>query len=306
MLQQIRRHILDMLWQYYCQSTPSMQRILSHLAETESQPIVLDHVALIDLPGPATGIHSLRELFSLIGFREQGTGYLPDKQNDFLWMVEEAAHTKPVKSVLPQIVVADFRLEDMPKPIRTIIQKYASHATPIPFGAVKHAIKQAALGDKQALMTHFNCYLLERRWPLPSRFEWEVVNEYNQLLAWVLIYGCRPNHFAISIHHLTSFSDLNHFHQFIEAKHNIALSEEGGKIKGGSAHGIAQSSTAGIPQHVALEDGDIMLTTGFAEFVWRYPHQTLANPLQWGDYFTGFVATQANHVIESLYVQDAN
>lgn len=86
---------------------------------------------------------------------------------------------------------------------------------------------------------------------------------------------------------------------------NIQLNHEGGIIKGGRQAGIEQSSTAGKLQKIKLADGEIELPCGFVEFVWRFPHaHATAKPILWQDYFTGFIATHANRVIESLYIND--
>jgi hypothetical protein len=57
----------------------------------------------------------------------------------------------------------------------------------------------------------------------------------------------------------------------------------------------------GIIQEVNLADGVVHLPTDFVEFVWRFPLSVDNNGTQkWQDFFTGFIAQNANHVIESL------
>jgi hypothetical protein len=108
----------------------------------------------------------------------------------------------------------------------------------------------------------------------------------------------------LSVHLNNYFSDLESFHQFIENEAQLKLNSEGGVIKGGESKGIAQGSTVGITKTIALVDGEIQLPHGFVEFVWRYPRAEKIIPVLWGDYFTGFVAGNADRVIESLYSQD--
>jgi hypothetical protein len=149
-------------------------------------------------------------------------------------------------------------------------------------------------------------YLSGRTWPLPSTREFRTVHEFNELLAWVLIFGHKPNHFTLSVHLLSEFPDLSAFHRFIEEDLQLPLNNEGGIIKGRKESGIAQGSTVGNPQNVSLSDGDVELPLGFVEFVWRYPQPHLASkPIWWKDYFTGFVANHANRVIESLYIKES-
>lgn len=150
-------------------------------------------------------------------------------------------------------------------------------------------------------------YFAGRDWPLPQVNEFYTVKEFNELLAWVLIFGRQPNHFTLSVHLLDTFTHLADFHAFIVNEVKLELNSEGGIIKGGQAAGIAQGSTMAIPQTIALPDGEINLPTGFVEFVWRYKQTTRKEtptkqtPMRWKDYFTGFIAQHANHVIESLY-----
>jgi hypothetical protein len=84
----------------------------------------------------------------------------------------------------------------------------------------------------------------------------------------------------------------------------LTLNQEGGFIKGGPKIGIEQGSTNGIVQTIALADGHIQIPTNFVEFVWRYAHtKPQVQASLWQDYFTGFIPTHANKVIESLCIE---
>jgi hypothetical protein len=154
----------------------------------------------------------------------------------------------------------------------------------------------------QKTLHHFlQSYFQGREWQAPTVKDYLQVKEFNELLAWVLIFGRRPNHFTFSIHLLNDFLNLEKFNLFIEEQVKLSLSPEGGIIKGNKQAGIEQSSTVGWTQTVELADGFISIPTGFVEFVWRYPRDATQQPMLWNDFFTGFVADHANHVIESLY-----
>lgn len=304
MLKQLRQNIVQNLWQTYCQDSHDIQLINAAFAQKGISRYTLDHFAIIDLPGPHSGIHQLSQIFSAIGYAEQGKDYLADKQNDFLWMTETNCATQPAADVLPQVVVADFRLDELPVEINKIIYKYSSQAQPSPLHDIQLLSQRAASGDSEALAQCTNkmqAYLAGRDWALPTQKEFYTVREFNELLAWVLVFGRRPNHFTLSIHLLDQFNDLPHFHQFIENEAKLSLNQEGGIIKGGEKVGIAQGSTAGISQIISLADGDISIPTGFVEFVWRYPLASAQHPKLWNEYFTGFIAQHADGVIESLY-----
>lgn len=307
MLKQLRQNIVQQLWATYCSTSPQIRLIENALKQRGVQKIILDHFALIDLPGPNTGIPHLSQLFTTLGYAVRGQDYLAEKQNDFLWLAEIDSADHDARDVLPQIVVADFRLEEMPLDIKKIIEKYAQQSKAFSHTELKQLVSQVAAGDSRAetyAREKIITYFTGRDWPLPTVKEFHTVHEFNELLAWVLIFGRRPNHFTLSIHLLNHFAHLDDFHHFIDAL-SIPLNQDGGLIKGGETAGIAQSSTMGLPQIVKLSDGDIEIPTEFVEFVWRYP-RVLSDqkPKLWKDYFTGFIAQHADHVIESLYINE--
>jgi len=298
MLKTLRQQIIGKLWGQHYRHTPQLQLIAHALQQKNIVALPLDHFAIIDLPSPHSGRHLLKQLFSMIGYSVQGQDYLPDKQNDFSWMMENDSPQSIATEVLPQVVVADFRLAEMPDEIQKIINKYTRQTAPAPLKAIQASILN---NDIEKVIELFCAYLQGRDWSLPTVKEFYAVQEFNQLLAWVLIFGRKPNHFTLSIHLLNEFTNIAHFNQFIETDVGLALSHEGGVIKGGEKAGIAQSSTIDILQKVTLADGEIELPLGFVEFVYRYPVHASTEPRLWSDYFTGFVANHANRVIESLY-----
>lgn len=307
MLRPLRQHIIKSIWNKYHTDSLEMQNIHHALQHHNIHAQTLDHFAIIDLPSKSSGIPTLQHIFTSLGYQKRGSGYLPEKQNDFLWLAELDCEQWLAKDVLPQIVVADFRLEEMPTEIRHIIEKYTQYIKPAPLATIEQVALKAATGDHDAVLACTNqilSYLSGRDWPPPTLREYHLVKEFNELLAWVLVFGRRPNHFTLSIHHSKHFSSLSEFHHFIEEHTQLSLNYEGGAIKGGKSIGIEQGSTNGIIQTIALADGYIQIPTGFVEFIWRFSHtkpQTEAS--LWEDYFTGFIATHANKVIESLCVE---
>jgi len=305
MLRQLRQNILQALWTSYSLSSKDMQRITSAFKQKNISDFILDHFAIIDLPSPHSGISTLRHIFSQLGYRERGSDYLADKQNDFLWMAEIDCEHQPATTVLPQVVLADFRLDEMPATIRHIIYQYAKQTSKTAANDILASIKQVAEGDEHALIpcTHKMVnYFSGRDWRLPTVNEFNTVREFNELLAWVLVFGRKPNHFTLSIHLLNPFSHLADFHDFIERDVKLTLNQEGGVIKGGEKSGMAQSSTKGMPERIQLADGEITIPTGFVEFVWRYAKDAAnQHPVKWNEYFNDFIAKHADRVIESLY-----
>lgn len=307
-LHTLRKKIVQSLWQRYLHDTTQMQLVHSHFIK-QGLTLHLDHFALIDLPGPHSGIPIMEKIFALLGFHFRGQGYLPEKQNDFHWLAEDNIATLAPEEALPQIVIADFRLEEMPANIRHIITQYAEQATPFPFAETETLLNQAmsevttertteATTQLHQIFTH---YLAGRNWPLPTITEFKTVQQYNELLAWVLVFGRQPNHFTISTHLLTHYKNLDDFLTLIREELHLELNSEGGIIKGTKAQGLEQASTTGVRQTIALQDGAVSLPNGFIEFIWRFAQRQPA--ICCDDYFTGFIAANANRVIESLYTE---
>lgn len=305
MLKTIRQRIIHHLWENYKRRSAQMMHLEKILIDKGIHPLPLDHFAIIDLPSPHSGIPQLSRLFSLIGYVEQGRDYLPEKQNGFVWMTEMDSTEQIATNVLPQAVVADFCLDDLPQEIKIIIEKYARLTQALPEKELTMLVEKSSRGDLIAgnqlcqLIIH---YLSGRDWPLPTMNEYRIVQEWNELLAWVLLFGRKPNHFTLSIHLLDVFSDIHLFHDFIENEAKLISNKQGGAIKGSIEQGISQGSTQGTAEIFTLADGCVSIPGDFVEFVWRYPVNKIKTPVMWQDYFNGFIAKQATHVIESLFI----
>jgi|GEM_PF-724262 len=306
MLQAIRRSIVQTLWQRYLATNPPMQKICAALAAKSSEPLVLDHFAIIDLPSAQSGIQTLTQLFTLLGYQQKGQDYLASKQNDFCWLAEEGCEAMHAKDVLPQAVVADFRLDELPQPVRCIIEKYAAHTKACPFVEIEALLAHLDHPATAPRITQLiGTYLTGRDWPLPTVNEFRTVRDFNELLAWVLIFGRIPNHFTVSLHLLSGFTDIADFLCFIENNLHLPLNHEGGLIKGDISKGISQASTTDLLTKVTLQDGEIELPLNFVEFVWRHPKPHLTHtPERWDDYFPHFIGQHADRVIESLYLNE--
>lgn len=308
LLQWVRTELTKKLWINYKNTVTSITIIENKLKNFPHHKLLLDHYAIIDLPSTKTGLNILCQIFSSIGYEVQGRDYLAEKQNNFMWMAERCSIGKPVENTLPQVVVADFLLEELPINIRKVIEKLTKNIKATPLSEIQKLSEHAYLGDGNAakkLITILIKYFTERDRPLPTLREFKQVNEFNELLAWVLVFGRQPNHFAISIHLMKCFSSIREFNFFIKEKLKLPLHETGGAVKGSCEVGIEQSSTKGSIINVQIADGIISIPEQFIEFVWRYPNIKLKSDMKWNEYFTGFIALNANKVIESVYQKDS-
>ncbi len=304
MLNQVKRYIFNQLWKNYSAHVKEIKNIQHYMEVQFQEELIQDHFALIDLPGPHTGMEVLTYLFSYLGYEQRGQDYLAEKQNNFRWLSEEIKQDTLAIDALPQIVVADFRREALAPKVLKIIDYYAGFAQALNIDQLKFLHQRTLQQDKNAAaeLSYFILkYLQTRDWPLPTIKEYEIVKRQNELLAWVLVMGRQVNHFAWSIHLSKTFYQLKHFNNFLNSTLTISLNQKGGVIKGDRNKGIEQSSTQATITSVKLADGEIELADRFIEFVWRFPKKT-AHKRLWQDYFTGFVADNADHVVESLYL----
>lgn len=305
MLNHVKNYVLNQLWQNYSSHIIEIAIIQDHFKQCFQEDLTLDHFAIIDLPGPYTGMDTLSTLFSYLGYKTRGQDYLAEKQNNFRWLSDEINPETLAIDAAPQIVVSDFRREALAPQVLTIIDYYANFSQALDIEQLKFLHHHTLLQDEVAaneLSAFILSYLQSRDWPLPTLKEYEIVKSHNELLAWVLVMGRQVNHFAWGVHLSKGFSQLKLFNQFLSSTLKLSLNNKGGLIKGNIKKGIEQSSTQPIVKSIKLADGDIDLSDRFIEFVWRYPKKIGENRL-WHDYFTGFVADNANRVVESLYLK---
>lgn len=304
MLNHVKSRVFSQLWQIYTTDLTELSIIQRYMQQSFQEELKLDHLAIIDLPGPYTGMDTLSCLFSYLGYKVRGQDYLAEKQNNFRWLSEEVSSATLAVDALPQVVVADFRREALIPEVLKIIDYYAGFAKPLDTDHLEFLQQYILQQDQQAADEMSTCimnYLQQRDWPLPTMQEFEIVKNQNELLAWVLVMGRQVNHFAWAIHLSKNFNSLAAFNQCLFSCLNIPLNEKGGLIKGDVNKGIEQSASLPAVKSVKLADGFIDLPDRFIEFVWRHPTKTGKRAL-WHDYFTGFVADNADRVVESLYL----
>jgi Domain of unknown function (DUF1338) len=291
MLAHVRKLLIEKLWANFATSIPNYSNLLN------CQDPVLDHLAIIDLPSHYSGIPVLQKIFDALGFVQQGSGYLPDKVNDFIWMMPEDNPAKLAKASMPQVVLADFRLNLLSPNAQRILEKFTTDIAPFDFELLDQYLLKLPKSTNNIVDMVYD-YINSRPQTLPTMAEYNYIKNENQLIAWALLFGRKINHFGISVHHLANVKNLQSFNQYL-SKAGVELNAQGGEIKGSQSVGIEQASSFGRKLTVVLDGGKIEARDCFLEFVWRYP--TKQKPSLWSDYFTGFIPYNANSVIESLY-----
>lgn len=302
-----RRQLIELLWKRFKGQLETAEALEEDLND-QAMGVALDHLAIIDLPSPQSGIPVLERIFSTLGFVKTGKGLVKDKANEFIWMEEEGARESVEGEPLPQIVLADFRVSNLSPAVSKVVERLTKNLPQAPFAKIEAAAKRARGGEFSAvgeIVKVVSDYLTRRDHLLPTKQELELVRQENELLAWVMVFGREVNHFGVSAHHLHAFPDLESFTNYIEADLGFDIVERGGKrIRGSRAQGIQQSATTSEELVVELEGGQVTLPNRFIELVWRFPSAGLA-PELWSSYFRGFATENSDTVIESLYKQPA-
>jgi hypothetical protein len=291
----IQEKLTYKLWEYFKKLYWQQQLI------PDGYEIILDHFAIIDIPSANSGIKTLEKIFTKLGYIRRGEGYLETKQNAFIWMGTANMLKEKYINSLPQLVLADFSLENLSTPLQEIVNKYACNITPFPFSYLDDLLAEVKDSNTPAIEKIvellFN-YLTNRTWPKPSLEEYQIVHRENELLSWVIACGRTINHFGICINNITQFNSFAEYTKYL-LENNISLNECGGIIKGSRALGLEQAATVGNNMLIQLSNGEILLPSPFIEFIWRHPLND--SPKLIGDYYTNFLPANANNIIESVY-----
>src|ERR1043165_233097 len=187
MLNRVKDYVFSQLWQNYSIHLDELSAIQNHIKKHFQEELILDHFALIDLPGPHTGMDTLSHLFSYLGYKVRGQDYLAEKQNNFRWLSEEISSETLAIDASPQIVVADFRREALAPQILTIVDHYAGFSQALDTEQLKFLRHRTLQHDEMAafeLSSYILNYLQSRHWPLPTIKEYAIVKSHNELLAW--------------------------------------------------------------------------------------------------------------------------
>lgn len=291
----LQQALIKRLWDGYIVSIPSFSTIFPE----DIQPS-LDHFAIIDLQSEHFGISGMRLIFEKLGFKKAGCGYLPTKQNDFIWMTSDESYNATPQDSLPQVVLADFRHHELSEKAEAILNKYAAYASPIDHKKLDSVIEQAMRDTNKidAAVDYIESILISRDWPEPSLEDYNVIKVENPLIAWVLLFGRKVNHFGFGIYTTGEYDSIYSFTRKLRDELGLPINIESGMIKGSQSTGIEQSSTMGDVIYEQIGGQTIQTHDSFMEFVWRHPLS--AKPKFMRDYHNGFVAENANNIIESL------
>jgi hypothetical protein len=128
-------------------------------------------------------------------------------------------------------------------------------------------------------------------WAPPQYADYERLSNESEYAGWLAALGLRPNHFTVSINHLSTLRNVEDVLAFVESTGH-RINTAGGRVKGTRADLLEQGSTLADRVSVSFADGVYVIPTCYYEFALRYPDRD-------GRLYEGFVPTSANRIFES-------
>ncbi len=247
-----------------------------------------DHIAFRTMGAPHLGIRSFEKIFLHYGYEKREPYTFPAKKLDALWY-------SPPEPRYPRIFVSELRVGDLSPETRRIITSYTDEVASDPVDALD-------LDDAAAV----DAFLHRALWRLPTRTDYERLQEESEYAAWVIYNRYYLNHFTVSVHNLpTGYSTVADFNRFLEG-HGFRLNDAGGKIKTSPDGGLLQSSTVAEMIEATFAGGETRSISGsYVEFAERrvlpqyrdLPREQIGREHR----RDGFEAGNADKIFESTY-----
>ncbi|WP_422468975.1 DUF1338 domain-containing protein [Endozoicomonas sp. ALC013] len=261
------QQLLDAMWQDYLALTPDAKPIHQLFADLNHGQVINDHIALRTYNLEKVALNNLA-----LPFVE--TGYQPVDDYQFPTKKLYARYFQHPDKTLPKVFISELKVEELPDNCQEIIYDLV---TQVP----------------EATVAHQNFCYSGRPWSLTSD-QYETLAVESEYASWVAAHGFRPNHFTVSINHLSSHPDIQSVNQLLLDK-GYDMNTSGGLIKGSPDVLLEQSSTLAKAVDVTFDDTTMKVPGCYYEFARRYP---MAN----GQLYQGFVAASADKIFESTDV----
>ena len=251
------------LWKEYSQVNKDVNKIKTYFESLEGKEIFNDHIALRTLKSDKIGIDQLGDIFVKLGYEKKDNYIFKEKKLN-------AYYYSHPSGKYPKVFISELEFENL--------SKYAQD-------------------EANKLLSYFDDNIKDESF-LYSKRTWDASYEtYNKLykeseyLAWFYTFGFIPNHFTVSINHLTKFQTLEDLNKSLE-KEGYILNSSGGKIKGSEELKLEQSSTMADKIKIKFIEGEYEVPSCYFEFALRYKEES-------GQLYQGFVSSSADKIFES-------
>lgn len=257
--------IFNRLWKDYSTQNPSVNKIYNLLKE-EGEHVVNDHIAFRTLDLPEMNIGVLAEPFVKHGYVPKGEYEFPEKH---LF----AKHFElPGDKNSPRIFISQLVLGDCSPSIRDTFND-----------VFKNAERKKFKPDEIIFAGQIFSPL--------SYTVYDKLRKGSEYAAWFYVFGCRANHFTISVNALKKYNTIASLNEFLKSR-GFMLNSAGGEIKGTPQELLQQSSTMADLVRVNFIEGDYEVPSCYYEFAQRYPDEN-------GELYSGFIAKSADKIFES-------
>ena len=256
--------LLDAMWQDYLALTPDAKPIHQLFADLNQGIVVNDHIALRTFNVAKVSLDKIAKPFL-------DAGYQPVDDYQFPAKKLYAKYYQHPEETLPKVFISELKVEELPIDCQDIIKALVSQVS-------EESVSQQGF-----------CYS-GRPWNV-TKAQYQTLADESEYASWLAAHGFRPNHFTVSINHLSSHSDIQSINQLLLDK-GYAMNISGGLIKGSPDVLLEQSSTLAKEIEVSFTDGIIKLPGCYYEFALRYPMPN-------GQLYQGFVAASADKIFES-------
>jgi hypothetical protein len=254
--------LLEKLWGEYVSIVPTVEKVNGILLKN-NENIINDHIALRTFSHEKLGINIFEEYF-------KNFGYIKCNNYDFTEKKLNAIHLENTKdSSLPKIFISELRYKELSKKAVDIIDREISKITDF---------------DVSNLFFKNNYFSI-------SSVEYDSLYRESEYAAWLCSLGHRPNHFTISVNHLSSIDSLLELNSILK-ENGILLNTSGGEVKGSADVFLEQSSTMADKVDFQFNDEFRSIPSCYYEFAYRHKLPT-------GELYQGFVTKSADKIFES-------
>ena len=249
--------LLNEMWENYISYTPSAKKISKLFGEE----VVNDHIAFRTLNLEQYNIFKQAEYLQQFDYKVSGEYHFEQKKLN-------AIHLENTDEKLPKIFLSELILEEFSSELKEFFVNL--------FNKVHLSGKDLFMGGKS--------------WELDYDIYTKLAQE-SEYASWLYVWGFCPNHFTVSINHLTKYQDIVDVNAMVKAN-GFTLNSSGGEIKGTKEELLEQSSIMADKIKVRFGSIDEIVPSCYYEFAKRYSDST-------GQIYQGFVTTSADKIFES-------
>ncbi len=263
--------LFDAMWQDYLELNPDAQAIYALFSANNE--VINDHIALRTFNLPAVNIDKLAAPLLANGYVESG-------HYEFVNKKLVARHYQHPDEKLPKVFISELLVEEFSAELQNTLAQLIEQVTP-------------------AMIAADNFLYSGRPWQVSFASYQKLLAE-SEYAAWVAAFGFRPNHFTVSINHLSQFGTIDQVNACL-LENGYAMNSINGLVKGSAAVGLQQSSTLANKTDVVFSDFTVKIPSCFYEFAMRHP----LPQNQDGELFNGFVADSADKIFQSTDAKSA-